>query len=155
MSLDGFDDVAVFDLFFFCRTSGLDRDHSGVSVTLGDIQPDLGDALVGVLLVGLVLFRGQVAGIRIQRLEQTMQGTDGDLGHVGIDDVVGLNLLQDLAVDFHLGVGAILLRIRAHAARTHSTEEDQRYQQDRDSKNGTLEGSGHSTTLDHKDGLNK
>ncbi len=79
-----------------------------------------------------------------------MQGADGDFGHVGIGHVVRLNLLQNLAVDLHLGVGAILLRIRAHPAWTYPAEEDQGDQQDRDTKDGTLKGSGHSTTLDQR-----
>jgi len=45
--------------------------------------------------------RGQVARLRIQRLQQAVQGSRGrgEQPHVRSSNVVGLNLLQDLAVD--------------------------------------------------------
>ena len=62
-SLDGLDDIAVFDLFFFRRASRLDRNYGRVSIALGDVQSNLCRAFAAVLLIGFVFVRGQVAGV--------------------------------------------------------------------------------------------
>ena len=84
-------------------------DDGGVAVALGNRDPDLGDAGGGAVLVNLVLGGREVAGVGIERFKQAVQGAGGDVVDVGIGDVVALDSLEDLGVDVHLAVGAILL----------------------------------------------
>ena len=51
-----------------------------------------------------------------------MERAGGDVIDIGGGDVVGLDLLQDLGVDAHLAVGAILLAAGMHAEPAKFTE---------------------------------
>ena len=106
---DGLDDVAVGEVFLVGGRTGRDADHGGIAIALGDVDAYLGDAGRRTLLVDLVLGRGQVAGIGVQRLQQPVQRAGGHVVDVGLGDVVGLDLLEHLGVDAHLAVGAILV----------------------------------------------
>jgi hypothetical protein len=81
---------------------------------LETIDADLRLAAV-VFLVGLVVGRGQVAGVGVERLEQTAKCAVGHLGNIRDLDVVRLNVLQDLAVDVDLVVGVLRRGVAAAA----------------------------------------
>ena len=108
-----------------------------------------------VFLVGLVVGSGQVARIRIERLEQTPQRAVGDLRNIWHLDIVGLNVLQDLTIDVDLVVGALrfLATGGMDAARIHA-DEDAENEDDRSGEEGDFEALGHNAVLDSKIGLN-
>ena len=76
----------------------------------------------GPILVNLVFGGSEVAGIGIQRLKQAVQRAGGDVVDVGVGDVVALNSLEDLGVDVHLAVGAILLAAGVNAEESELAE---------------------------------
>ena len=95
--------------------AGNDADDGGVAVALGNGDADLGNAGGGPILVDLVLGGREVAGVGIERFKQAVQGAGGDVVDVGLGDVVALDPLEDLGVDVHLAVGAILLAAGVNA----------------------------------------
>ena len=107
MVADGFDDVAVSKVLLVGGRTGQNADHGGVAEALGDQDAHLGGTS-GTVLVDFVFGRGQVAGIGVERFEQAVESAGGYVIHVGIGDVVGLDSPQDVAIDAHLAVSAIL-----------------------------------------------
>ena len=104
---DGFNDVAVSEVLFVGGRAGHHADHGGVSKTFGNQNSHLGGA-GGTVLVDFVFGRGQVAGIGVERFEQTVERSGGYVVHIGFGDVIGLDSPQHVAVDAHLAVSAIL-----------------------------------------------
>ncbi len=105
---DGLDDVAVGQVLLVGGRAGRHADHGGVAEALGNQDAHLGDAGGGTVLVDFVFRRGEIAGVGIQRFQQAVESAAGDLVHIGLGNVVGLDSPQHVAVDADLAVGAIL-----------------------------------------------
>src|SRR6185437_13681662 len=89
LAVDRFEDVAVGEAGLVGRTAGDDRDDCRVTVTLGDVDPGLSTAAL-VRLVGLVVVRGEIAGVGVERFQQAAQRAAGDGGDVRLRHVVVL-----------------------------------------------------------------
>ena len=102
----------------------------------------------GSFLVNLVLGRGQVAGVGVERLKQPVQRAGGHVAHVGLGHVVGLDLLQDLGIDAHLAVGAILIAAGMNAEQAEFAQGKAQAEGGKDGygkhKDRTLKESGHT-----------
>ena len=120
---DGLDDVAVREVLLVGGRTGQHADHHGVTKALGDGDADLRHACRRTLLVNLVLGRSQVAGVGVERLQQAVQRAGGHIVDVGVGHVVGLDLLEHLAKNVHLAVGAILLAAGMNAKQAKLAEE--------------------------------
>ena len=120
---------------------GIDADDGGVAIALGNGDADLGHAGGGAILVDLVFGRREIAGIGIERLQQAVQSAGGHRVDVGIGDVVALDSLEDLGIDVHLAVGAILLAAGVNA---EHAELAQREAEAESGKNGCSENEGQS-----------
>ena len=88
--------------------AGDDVYDRGVPVALGDCNAHLGGTRGRLFFVDLVLGRGQVAGVSVERLKQSVKSASGDVTHAGLGYVIGLDLLKNLGIHAHLLVGAIL-----------------------------------------------
>src|SRR6185312_4609402 len=77
-----------------------------------------------MFFINLELRRRQIARIRVQRVEQAVKSAGSDVGQVGLGHVVVLDLLQNLSVDPHLLVGAILLAAGVDADYAELTQEE-------------------------------
>ena len=77
-----------------------------------------------------------------------MECAGGDVIDVGLGDVVGLDLLEDLGVDAHLAVGAILVAAGMHAEEAEFTHSEAGDKGEADChgnhEDGTLEDSRHT-----------
>ena len=128
--------------------TGQNADHDGVAIALGDCDAHLRRACRRTLLVDFVLGRSQVAGIRVQRLQQAVQCASGHVVDFGLGDVFGLNLLEHLLVDAHLAISAILLAAGMNAKPAKLAKEKAQAEggEDRHGKNEdkTLEESCHA-----------
>ena len=122
---NGFDEVAVVQVRAIGRAAGNCGNHCRVAEALGHVQADLSPA-VSARLVGLVLLGREIARRRIHTLKQATQRRIGYLAHVGVHDVVALDVPQHLAVYLHLAIRS-LLRIAggAHAVRICAQEHGQ------------------------------
>ena len=85
-----------------------------------------------------------------------MECAVGDLGNVGIGDVVVLNFAQDFSVDTHLAVGSTLLVAGAHAEPTELAKDVAQADSGEDyhgyCKDKTLEKSRHAHHLSGRKG---
>src|SRR5207248_9682288 len=93
---------------FIGSATRYDGDHGSVSEAFGDGSPDAGFALTVMVLVVLVLGGGEVAGVRVERLEQPVQRTVGDLGDVRLLNVLTLDAREDFAINAELAVCAVV-----------------------------------------------
>ncbi len=109
LALDGFEDIAGLNAGLVGRTARNHRDDGGIAKAFRNRRSDFA---FGLGLVGLVLFElggGQIAGIRIQRLQQAVQRAVGDGGNVGFFHVLAAHPRQHFAVHLQLAVGAIVV----------------------------------------------
>ena len=61
-----------------------------------------------MLLVNFIFGRGKVAGIGIERFEESVKRAVGDVTDAWWGNLIILDFLQDFRVDAHLLVGAVL-----------------------------------------------
>ena len=122
-----FDDVAGKKPGFIGWASRHNRNHVAVAEALGDGSADACYGLAK-LLVMLVLLRAQVAGVGVERLEQSVQGSVADLRNVRIFDIVGANPRKDFAVNAHLAICAVIsaARLDADRARYREAKDEER-----------------------------
>src|SRR5258708_11667597 len=86
--------------------------HDDVAIALA--EGDSGFALFrcGKLLAVLRVFAGrEIAGERVERLEQSMERAGGDKMHVWLVHVVLLDALEDLAVAVQRALGLSCVRV--------------------------------------------
>ena len=123
LAFDGFEDIAGLNAGLVGRTPRNNRDDRGIAKAL---RNRCSDFAFGVSLVGLVLFKlggGQIAGIRIQRLQQAVQRAVGDGGDVGFFHIFAAHSRQHLAVNLQLAVGAIVIGSANAIQSTHRHEQ--------------------------------
>ena len=115
---------------------------------LETVMPTCAAPVAGSILVDLVLGGGQVAGVGIERLKQAVQRAGGHVAHVGFGHVVGLDLLEDLGIDAHLAVGAILVAAGVNAEQAELAQGKAQAEGGKDGhgehKDRTLKESGHT-----------
>ena len=99
LALDGFNDVGVLDTGLIRRASGNHGDHRSVSEALRDGGADIGLAVGLHRLVVLVLGSRQVAGIGVERLQQTVQRALGDPCDIGLLNIFEADARQHFAVN--------------------------------------------------------
>ena len=86
-----------------------DRQNDNVAVALAECEAGIACARIADLLfVFLVLARRQVAGLRIKRLEQSVERARSHGTHVRVVHIILLNLLQHFPVDGQRLVGLIV-----------------------------------------------
>ena len=120
------------------RRSGQNADDSAVSEAFGDHNPGLGVARM--FLVNLVFGLSEIAGIGVERVEESVKSAVGDVPDAGLRHVVILDLLEDFGVDAHLFVSAVLFAAGVDAqnaelaknnAKTKCGKDDQREDEDK------------------------
>ena len=106
---DGFKNVAAVDAGFFGRAVGQDGNHDDVAEALAEREAGFAGAGVLLLLLVLgVLARSEVAGFGVERFEQAVERAGGDEVHVGLVHIIGLDLVEDFAVDGEGFVGFVV-----------------------------------------------
>src|SRR5579871_287136 len=70
-----------------------------------------------------VSFGRKIAGVRIERLEKSVQRAIGHLGNVGLFDILATDPREHLAVHLQLAVGAVVRRGVDASHRTYDDEE--------------------------------
>src|SRR5579862_2271338 len=132
VSFDRFKDVRSFNADLVRRSARDHRDHGGVAETLRNRGADIG-LRVGLLrLVILIFLRAQIARIRIERLQQTMQSAVRYLGDVGFLDVLAVHAREHFAVDLQLAVSAVVGRGAYATQSTHDHEQQNGKRRDED-----------------------
>src|SRR6266705_6412912 len=91
LPLDGLDDIRSLKACLIRGAAGNDRDYRGIAETLGNRGSDFASCFRPVRLVYLVLPRGEVAGVSVERLEQPVQSAVGHEGDVGLFHVFTAN----------------------------------------------------------------
>src|SRR6266576_5404651 len=90
-ALDGLEDVGVLNPSLLGRSTGDYRDHGGISETLGNGSANLSFTIGFDGAVMLVLGGGQIAGVGVQRFQQSMQRALSHHRDVGLFDVFATN----------------------------------------------------------------
>src|SRR5581483_2127800 len=116
LAFNGFDDVGSFQTCLIRRTAWDHGDHSCIVKTLRYSCSRLATRVALVLLEFLVLGWREIAGISVQRLQQTVQRTINYEKNVKLFHVFAAHAQQDLAVHLELTVPAII------AGNVHPTE---------------------------------
>ena len=99
LAFDGLEDIAGLDAGLVGRTARNHRDDRGIAEAFRDGCPDLA---FGLGLIGLVLFElggRQIAGVRVQRLEQAVQRAVGHQRDVGLFHVLAAHPRKDFAIN--------------------------------------------------------
>ena len=142
LAINGFDDVAIVDLRLIGRPAGDHRYHRCVAERLGDGGADVALAVGLMRLVHLVLFGVEIAGIRVERLQQAMQRAVGDQAEVRLFHVFAADARQHFAIDADLPVGALVL-VDAGGADVQSAHHGKGRYQERRAENDCLNSLGH------------
>ena len=72
---------------------------------------------VGSLFLVVLVFQGaEVGGLRVERIEQAVQGAIGDGVHVGIVHVIALDMFEDFAIDGERAIGFVVVGAAEHVA---------------------------------------
>ena len=124
MAVDGFKNVGTLNAGFIRRAAGNHCDHGCVAETLGNGCPNIRLRVALFRLVVVVLPGTEIAGIRVQRLKQSVQRAIGHLGDVRVLDVLAVHTRQHFAVNLELAVSAIVGR-GAHATQSTDNHEQQ------------------------------
>ena len=124
-SADGFQNFAAAQAGLLRRAVGHHRNDHDVAVALRDRHPGFAvlRVLHAVAVVG-ILARAQIPGQRIERFQKSVQSPGGDHRHVGLVDVVFLNVLQHLAEHAQRPVGLVVVGLAEDVAQTDIQKHD-------------------------------
>ena len=110
-SSDLLDHVAHMESGFGGGAIGKSGDHGDITETLGERKSGGAFGFVGALFLVIGVFeRADVAGLRIEGIEQAVQGAGGDPVDIGIVDVVALNVLENFAIGGKRAEGLVVRR---------------------------------------------
>src|SRR6185312_1547544 len=102
-----FDDVSVLQSNLVRWAAGNDRDDHRISKALGNRGANV--RLRSRLLALLVLLRGQVARIGVERLQQSVQRAIGDRRNVRVLNVLAFHTRKHFAVNLNLRISAVFV----------------------------------------------
>ena len=123
----GFNDVPGGEAGFIRGAAGNHGNHRGIAKALGNGGPHIRLAFILLLLEDLVLGRGEIAGVGIERFQQPMQRAVGDHAHIGLFHVFRAHPVKHLTVNANVLerdiTAAAAGGVYAHGANQHKSDD--------------------------------